>query len=215
MDKNFKTETIRFNWKKKWVFLLFIVHIILFIALFTDSYINNNWLLDELLSWDIRSISRNCWLAWIVVLFFVFSMFACIFCYIVNNKSYIEITNTHIIVNKPIHYPISRIEKLCIFYKEIWNVVIKPIYSIDYRHSRDTLEEINWETIVCQWNFTRVFWYKVIINRNVWPWQTKTIKFYWLDDTNLFVNELVARWVYVAYNWYGAKYDAKNIKFNP
>ena len=170
-------EPVRFSWKRKWVRFWLLAYIMFFVLLFAD---NDVWdWLKKILSWNINNIFEKYWIILFVILFVIISLIYYIFSYVANSKSYIELTGTHMIMDKPIRYPFSSMETIYIPYEEIETVKIMPMSS---------------------WNTIGFLWYKVIITKKEEFWKAEIIKFYWLENAKKLDEELKKRWVNSCYS---------------
>lgn len=112
------------------------------------------------LPWSIE-FSEHFLLFVVSVVFDVLSILA----YIANKRSYIELTDTHLVLRKPSLYPLFHMETISIPYEEIESV---------YR------------------NLTRWFWlwYCIAITKRVWYDKDWIIKFFWLKDGLMFLSKM-------------------------
>lgn len=172
MKKYAELEPVRFPWKRKWMFFWLLAYVVFFVLLFVDSDIWD-WL-KKMLSWDVKYISGEYWVILVVILAVIVSLTYYIFSYIANSRSYIELTDTHMIMDKPIRYPFSSMETVYIPYEEIETVKITSMSS---------------------WNTSGFLWYQVTIVKKEEFWNAEVIKFFWLDNTKKFDEELTKRWV--------------------
>ena len=187
MEKYAELEPVRFPWKRKWILFWLLAYIVFFVLLFVDSDIWD-WL-KQLLSWNVKNISGEYLIILVVILAVIISLIHYIFSYIANCKSYIELTDTHMIMDKPIRYPFSSMETVYIPYEEIETVKITPMSS---------------------WNTSGFLWYHVIIVKKEEFWNAEVIKFSWLDNARKFYEELRKRWVNSSYSrsWWNFPPDA-------
>lgn len=83
--------------------------------------------------------------------------------YIANKKSSIEVSDTHLIIKKPVTYPFFRMETIIIPYNEIKS--LNPVFWYNGH-------------------------FKIIITKKAWDGEDWTIKFFWLSDYLGFLNKL-------------------------
>lgn len=156
-EENLNTNQLIF--RAKWWGLIILAVISLVILVGLGMYISQEpsiqW--EDILSWN----------KWFSIIIYVLFMIYCMLSYFVNKKSYIELTDTHLIVVKPMHYPFPAMENLTIPYNDI------QLFKIILAKNG----------------------YCAYINVKQDFWKTKTIRFYCLDNVNKLNEELIKKWV--------------------